>query len=360
MIDETRENSLSIGHSLRQNHPSYWKQTMFRSFVFPVLVVLCLFSLVCPLSPCSAGPKANAKIEGGDTMPPQKILKKATIKRAKPVSQAVHAKAYCCVDPLTNQIIMERNANEPLPVASLTKLVTAMVVLEHMPLDMKVTVPEHIKTVPRTVIGLKSGDTITVVDLLHGLLIGSGNDCAETLACGFPGGKDKLIEAMNKRVKKLGHTQTTFYTPSGLDRKNDSTEAAKNAQDVDSNISTAKEMAQIARIAFANKIIRSISLKKGHVIIGHAKSTTYPVRTTNKLLRDNLPLYGGKTGFTHRAGHCLASEFRPGKNVLLIVVLGSPDHFRDTRLVYKNALKRSDPDKGSVPTPSSQKTASTK
>jgi len=349
---------LSITSDARQNTPSCWKQAMLQSLVFPVVAMLCLLFLPHPLPTCWAAPKANVKVEGGDTIPPQKITKKSPAKRVKPVSQAVHAKAYYCVDPLTNEIIMQRNANEQLPVASLTKLVTAMVVLEHMPLDMKVSVPDHIKTVPRTVIGLKAGDTVTVVDLLHGLLIGSGNDCAESLACGFPGGKDKLIEAMNKKVRKLGHTQTTFYTPSGLDKKNDANDDAKNTQEVDSNVSTAKEMAQIARVAFANKIIRSISLKKGHVITGHAKGTTYPVRTTNKLLRDNLPIYGGKTGFTHRAGHCLASEFRPGKNVLLIVVLGSPDHFRDTRLVYKNAIKKADTGNGSNSGPSNQKTAS--
>ncbi|MFH0957863.1 MAG: hypothetical protein V1897_04085, partial [Pseudomonadota bacterium] len=67
----------------------------------------------------------------------------------------------------------------------------------------------------------------------------------------------------------------------------------------------------------------------------------YPIRSTNKLLRDNLPVVGGKTGFTVRAGHCLTSEFSPGKERLVIVVLGSPDHFRDTRLVYLKALKQS-------------------
>ena len=95
-------------------------------------------------------------------------------------------------------------------------------------------------------------------------------------------------------------------------------------------------MAQIARIAFSNKTIRSISLKKSHIIASNMHKTGYHVKTTNKLLRDNLPLIGGKTGYTSRAGHCLASEFISGHDIVLIVVLGSPDHFRDTRLVYRN------------------------
>ena len=67
---------------------------------------------------------------------------------------------------------------------------------------------------------------------------------------------------------------------------------------------------------------------------------TYPVRNTNKLLRGDLPISGGKTGFTGSAGHCLVTQFTPPRNEFLIVVLGSPDHFRDTRLVYRQVLKQ--------------------
>jgi D-alanyl-D-alanine carboxypeptidase len=69
-------------------------------------------------------------------------------------------------------------------------------------------------------------------------------------------------------------------------------------------------------------------------------SKAYPVRTTNKLLRDKLPIIGGKTGYTCRAGHCMATSFTPGRDAILVVVLGSPDHFRDTRLVYNTALEK--------------------
>lgn len=290
-----------------------------------------------------AASKSNEKGEGGDKIPPAAVHKKSANKRVRGTTPSIHAKAFYCVDPLSNRIIIERNSDQQLPVASLTKLVTAMVVLEHLPMDAKVNVPKHIKTVPKTVIGLKPGDKVTVEDLLHGLLIGSGNDCAETLAFAFPGGKEKLIQAMNKKVRSLGFKHTRFYTPSGLDKK---TVTKQSSQDTDAacNVSTAKEMAQIARTAFTNKIIRMISLKKTYVLKGE-KGHLYPVRTTNKLLRDDLPLYGAKTGFTNRAGHCLASEFRQGKNSLLIVVLGSPNHFRDTRLVYRIALKKSEENK---------------
>jgi len=257
-------------------------------------------------------------------------------KKSRPANQGIQAKAVYCVNLKSNETVLSRNADQQLPVASLTKLVTAMVALDHMPLDKKVAVPEHIKKIPKSVVGLKAGDELTVENLLHGLLIGSGNDCAETIACAFPGGKEKFVTAMNKKVRAMGMRKTRFFTPSGLDQKNDG--ASENEVDEDSNVSTAREIGAIAREAFSNATIRSVCLKKAHVLEG-ANDHTYPVRTTNKLLRDNLPLVGGKTGYTSRAGHCLATEFTPGRNAFLIVVLGSPNHFRDTRLVYHKALK---------------------
>jgi D-alanyl-D-alanine carboxypeptidase len=271
--------------------------------------------------------------------------KKVEKKKPRPASKGIEAKAGYCVNLTANQTLWARNPDRQLPIASLTKLVTALVALEHMPLTQKLTVPDHIKTIPKSVVGLKPGDSVTVRDLLHGLLIGSGNDCAETLACGYPGGSQEFVAAMNKKVRSLGAKKTIFYTASGLDKKNgngkDNKEDkdVKEPEEVESNLSTAREIARIAQIAFGHPTIREICGKRGHIIHSSTEKSGYAVRTTNKLLRDNLPVIGGKTGFTAKAGHCLASEFTPGRNVLLIVVLGSPDHFRDTRLVYRQVLK---------------------
>ena len=257
-------------------------------------------------------------------------------------SPTVRAKAVYCVDLHRHKPVVSRNANEPLPVASLTKLVTALVVLDHMRLNQMVRVPANIKKVPKSVVGLRPGDRVTVRDLLHGLLICSGNDCAETLAQGFPGGRRAFIRAMNRKVRRLGTKRTVFYNPSGLDIKlhKSSTGKEEKSPVVRSNVSTAKEMAIIARAAFGNKIIRTICHKKYYVMHSSLRKRGYRVRTTNKLLRANLPLVGGKTGYTARAGHCLASAFTPGRDAFLIVVLGSPDHFHDTRLVFKKAVRK--------------------
>jgi D-alanyl-D-alanine carboxypeptidase len=264
--------------------------------------------------------------------------KKLTAPKIHREKKGVQAKAVICVNLYSNETILARNPDQQLPVASLTKLVTALVTLDRMELNKKVTVPDHIKSIPKSVVGLKAGDEISVQDLLHGLLIGSGNDCAETLACAYPGGRAKFVTAMNKKVRSMGMRKTKFFTPSGLDHKVKAEDEVTTCE-VDSNVSTAREIAGIAKEAFENNTIRSICLKKNYVMASNLEQNGYSVRTTNKLLRDRLPLIGGKTGYTAKAGHCLASEFRPGKNAFLIVVLGSPDHFRDTRLVYHKALQ---------------------
>jgi D-alanyl-D-alanine carboxypeptidase len=276
--------------------------------------------------------KSSSKVRGSKTV---------TKKKPKEPPKGIQARAFFCENIANHRTLLARDPDKQLPIASLTKLVTALVTLDRMPPDRKLKVPDHIKKVPKSVVGLKAGDEISVDDLLHGLLISSGNDCAETLACSFPGGRDKFIQAMNDKARSMGTHATIFYTPSGLDRRTDHPKEGENPIDVDSNVSTAREIAQIARTAFSNGKIREICRKQTHVMASSTGSGGYALRSTNKLLRDNLPLIGGKTGYTSRAGHCLATAFTPGRNVFMIVVLGSPDHFRDTRLVYRKALKES-------------------
>lgn len=260
----------------------------------------------------------------------------------RPLRRYVRAKALYCVDLTGKRLLMARNPDKQLPVASLTKLITAMVIMDHMGPTKKMRVPSYIRKVPRSVVGLVPGDIVTVKDLLHGLLIGSGNDCAETLASGFPGGRKRFIHAMNKKARELGARHTRFYTPSGLDKRIYAKGKGKRRKliRVKSNVSTAREIALIARKAFEKKHIRQIVLKKSYHMDSRKRKSGYLVRTTNRLLREGFPLEGGKTGYTHRAGHCLATQFSRGRNELLIVVLGSPDHFKDTKRLYKKAIKK--------------------
>ncbi|MFH1115758.1 MAG: serine hydrolase [Pseudomonadota bacterium] len=310
-----------------------------------MVIMVSVFAFFWPATPSIAKNAASEPKKALKSSPEKKVHKKRGAHKTRTAkdgrrSQSVEAKAVYCVDVKNKKILLARNADKSMPIASLTKLVTAMVALDRMPLDRKVKVPENISRVPKSVVGLKAGDSVTVGDLLHGLLIRSGNDCAETLACAYPGGRAAFIKAMNQKVRRMGAKHTVFYTPSGLDSKVGGTTKDKKSVRVRSNVSTAREMALIARTAFSNNTIRSISRKKSHVIASNKRKQGYRVSTTNKLLRSGLPVVGGKTGYTNLAGHCLASAFTPAGRVLLIVVLGSPDQFRDTRLVYRNALKK--------------------
>lgn len=309
---------------------------------FPIILAIATFLFVswfaAPALTYAGASKAHAVKKKQAAKKQAKRYSKRKHRRAR---RGVEAKAVYCVDLKNKQTLLARNPDKRLPVASLTKLVTALVALEHTPLNRKVTVPANIRKTPKSVVGLRPGDRVSVKDLLHGLLISSGNDCAEALAHAFPGGRKKFIRAMNRKVRAMGTKRTVFYNPSGLDIKTFGGGKNKKAVRVRSNVSTAREMALITRVAFANRIIRTICHKKSYVMASARRKGGYRIRTTNKLLRaSNLPLVGGKTGYTCSAGHCLASAFTPGRNLFLIVVLGSPDHFRDTRLVYQKALRK--------------------
>ncbi len=297
--------------------------------------VLGLF-LICTMSSADGAEAKSSKknsLKDGKRVFQVKSLPKVL----EQTKRGVEARAVYCVNLTDNETLLARNPDRQLPVASLTKLVTALVVLDHMPLNKKVKLPARLSKIPKSVVGLKSGDVVTVNDLLHGLLMGSANDCAEALANAFPKGRGQFIAQMNKKARSLGAKKTVFYTPSGLDKKIViKTKVSKGKPKINtrSNVSTAREIAHIAQVAFSNRTIRDICLKKRYVMASSEQEGGYPVKNTNKLLRENLPVAGGKTGYTNRAGHCLVTKFAPGKEKLLVVVLGSRDHFKDTRLVY--------------------------
>lgn len=329
-----------------------FKKEKAQLFLLNIIIIIALLISPAYVEARSSGAKHPGK--RGESS-----LKKSLVKKRKQVSKnksrsykkkrrsgkirsLVQAKALYCVDVKNRKTVLARNADRTLPIASLTKLVTAMVALDKYPLHRKLRVPKYIRKVPKSVVGLRPGDRVTVKDLLHGLLMQSGNDCAETLAAAYPGGRYKFIRAMNVKARKLRARKTRFYTPSGLDSKRVSRSKGKRKVHIRPNVSTAREIAILAKIAFDNKTIRRITQKKYYVMKSKKLKHGYRVVTTNKLLRGPLPILGGKTGYTSRAGRCLATEMTPGDKKFLIVVLGSRNHFRDTKLLYKAAIKKID------------------
>lgn len=256
----------------------------------------------------------------------------------------VRAKALFCMDSSSNKVLLAHNVCEPLPIASITKLLTAMTVIDEMNLETVLEVPSDVREIPPHRVGLRPGDLLTVRDLLHGLLIESGNDCAEVLARAYPkGGWHGFMRAMERKAAEVGATKTTIYTPSGLDmnltlgRRNGRTLAAKKP-----NVASAEDVAAIARHAFSYPLIRKISGTKSYTArTRNEKSRDYVLRSNDRLLDRSLPVEGAKTGYTNLAGRCIVALFKDAKTAkdYVVVVLNSPHHFKAAEKIYHWACK---------------------
>ncbi|MCX5871825.1 MAG: serine hydrolase [Deltaproteobacteria bacterium] len=254
----------------------------------------------------------------------------------------VKAKAMFCVDKSSNKVMLAENESAPLPIASITKLLTAMIVIDHMDLNAVVETPSNIREVEKHTVGIRPGDLFTVKDLLHGMLIESGNDCAEALARAYPkGGRTAFIEAMNSKAQQLGLSHVKIYTPSGLDYKFIlGKKDGRELQGKKPNIATAEDVAALAGHAFKYPLIAQISSTKTYMMKSlNPKPREYSLVSNDKLLRTDLPVAGAKTGFTNMAGKCIVALFKDNNKEHLVVVLNTPHHFKAAEKIYRWATK---------------------
>ncbi len=263
-------------------------------------------------------------------------------KAAPPGLPRVRAKALYCVDCSSNRVVLAENISEPLPIASITKLLTAMTAIDEMDLNRVLTVPQDIRKVPRHRVGLRPGDRLTVKDVLHGMLIESGNDCAEVIARAYPkGGRRGFLDAMARKAKQIGATSTKIYTPSGLDRL--MILGRKGSRDLPArkpNTASARDVAVIAQHAFHYPLIRQIASMKQYTMrsLNHAPKN-YHLVTNDKLLSRRLPVAGAKTGYTNLAGRCIVALFKDQGKEHMVVVLNTPRHFKAAEKIYRWASK---------------------
>jgi serine-type D-Ala-D-Ala carboxypeptidase (penicillin-binding protein 5/6) len=235
--------------------------------------------------------------------------------KTDPLSQAqAGASAAYFVDYNSGEVLYAKAENTKLPIASTTKLMTAIIATENLNQNQIVTV-KPLNTLPLdSVMGLTNGDKIKVSELMHGLLIESGSDAAETLATSAGGTEAHFVALMNEKAKQYGLTNTQFTNPVG--------------HDAYGNYSTASDLAKLSRIALSNKQIAEIVAKKSYVATS-APGKQYYLTNTNLLLSD--PNYKGlKTGTTTDAGQCLIVLYDDGGRKILGVVLGSNDRFNET------------------------------
>jgi serine-type D-Ala-D-Ala carboxypeptidase (penicillin-binding protein 5/6) len=216
------------------------------------------------------------------------------------------ANSVMVVDARTGVVLHEKNADQPRPAASTQKLLTALIVAETGYLDRPVRV-EPIDTLAEPVrLNIRPGDVYQRIDLLRALLVKSPNDVARCLARDNAGSIEAFAERMNAKAQFLGATHSHFVNPNGLP--------------MPGQYSTARDLAIIARAAYANPTIRSIVCLP-QLVFRYANGRTRELENTNKVLK-RLPFCNGmKTGYTEAAGHCLiASGSRPGRDVIVVVL----------------------------------------
>lgn len=216
------------------------------------------------------------------------------------------AAAVLVADVRSGHILYEKNADAPRAAASTQKLLTALVVAESGYLDQSVTV-QLVDTLAEPVrLNIRPGEVYERIDLLRALLVKSPNDVARCLARDNAGSIEAFADKMNAKAAALGATHSHFVNPNGLP--------------IPDQYTTARDLAIIARAAYANPTIRSIVCLP-QLVFRYANGRTRELQNTNQVLKSLAYCNGMKTGYTEAAGHCLvASGTVPGRDVIVVVL----------------------------------------
>jgi D-alanyl-D-alanine endopeptidase (penicillin-binding protein 7) len=233
----------------------------------------------------------------------------------------IRAEAAIIYNPVTGEVLWEENSQNKRSIASMTKVMTAVVFLETDPdLDMEVTI-DRSDVRAASVTYLRAGERVKVSDLLHLLLIASDNAAARTLARISPVGSQGFVDRMMEKAIELGLDSTSFADPSGLDAR---------------NISSAYDMARLISYAASDERIAPIMRKPEFTVV--TSRHTVKIRNTNKLIGGEVDVRGGKTGFISKAGYCLATLLKlPQGDQVAVVVMGAQSNasrFWETRHLF--------------------------
>jgi D-alanyl-D-alanine endopeptidase (penicillin-binding protein 7) len=235
----------------------------------------------------------------------------------------LRAEAAIIYNPETGQVLWEENSQNQRSIASITKVMTAAVFLEDSPELSHEVVVQKADVTRASVTYLRAGYKVTTGDLLHLTLIASDNAAARVLARVSPYGSEGFIDRMNAKAQELGLTNTRYADPSGL---------------LADNVSSAYDMARLIAYVSADERISAIMRKQYHSIdVGRR---TIQIHSTNQLvMKGDVDVLGGKTGFIRKAGYCLATLLRlPGGGPqVAVVVLGAKSNagrFMETRQLF--------------------------
>lgn len=227
----------------------------------------------------------------------------------------VLSKAAILIDENSGRVLYQKSADLRMSPASLTKIMTALLVIEDGDLDKRVRVSERAAETGESSIWLEAGEVLTRRELLYALMLSSANDAAVALAESVAGDEEDFVAMMNRRARELGLKNTHFSNPHGL-------EAA-------GHYTTARDLAFLTRYAMTNPVFSEIVATKAAVIPWEGHPWKRQLFNKNRLLFRYEGAIGVKTGYTKRAGNCLVGAARRGNLSLIVVVLNSPQVYED-------------------------------
>ena len=299
-----------------------------RSILLCCALIL-LTGTVQPVAAADSQSAANKKSHASQThankaQSPVKVKAKRKAKRAvDSKSEAPTANASADIYPtaaaayavaVDDQIVYSRKLDTPRPPASLTKLLSALVILDHnWNADASVPISEHAATVQGSRVGLRSGDAARAGDLLTAMIVRSGNDACLAMAEQVGGSEEGFVKLMNQKAQAIGMNSSSFRNPCGLDN--------------DEHLSTARDLLTLARVAAAHPEIaeRANSLRGEFRTLNSNRRIQF--KNTNAILGREPETVGLKTGFTNKAGKCLIALAEHGAHKVWVVLLHSPDRW---------------------------------
>ena len=228
---------------------------------------------------------------------------------------SLSAKSAVLIEAETGTVLYSKNADEQRAMASTTKIMTAILLIEAGDLDRRFTVDPYAIMVEGTSMGLREGDIVSRRDLLYGILLPSGNDAANAAAVSVSGSMTAFVKKMNEKAAELGLENTHFVTPSGLD--------------ADGHYTTALDLANLTAYAMKNELFReAVSCKAKQLEFGNPPYKRWLYNSNTMLSRYDGAI-GVKTGFTDNARRCLVSAAERDGVTLIAVTLNAADDWND-------------------------------
>ena len=231
----------------------------------------------------------------------------------------VNARCAIALDKETKNVLFEQNAYEIVPMASTTKILTALIAIEQGDLDKEVTISKNATSIRGSKVGYKTGENITLRELVFGLMFKSGNDAAIAIAEELGGSMEGFSEIMNHYARSIGILDSHFESPHGLDSNK--------------HYSSAYDLAILAAKGMDYDLFREVVGSKS------IDNFTRDYNNINKILWMLPGANGIKTGYTGGAGKCLVSSVESNGKDIIIVVLNCPDRWNATKQIYEHLVE---------------------